>query len=185
MQIFTTEIEGIKVLQPKIFNDDRGLFFESHNYKNFKAYGIDANFVQDNESHSKIGVLRGLHFQRNEHAQAKLIRVIKGEVLDVAVDLRENSPTFGKHFSIILNAENKQQLYIPRGFAHGFVALSDHTITQYKCDNYYNKEAEAGIIYNDANLAIDWKLADDLLRVNERDANFPTLRQYLNKYEHA
>lgn len=185
MQIFTTEIEGIKVLQPKIFNDDRGLFFESHNHKIFKEYGINADFVQDNESHSKVGVLRGMHFQRNEHAQAKLIRVIKGEVLDVAVDLRRNSPTLGKHFSIILNAENKQQLFIPRGFAHGFVALSDHTITQYKCDNYYNKEAEAGIIYNDSSLAIDWKLPASLLRVNERDANFPTLKQYLNEYEHA
>lgn len=181
MQIFTTNIEGIKVIQPKIFNDDRGVFFESYNYKNFKEYGIDTKFVQDNESHSKIGVLRGLHFQKDEYSQAKLIRVIKGEVLDVAVDLRKNSPTLGKHFSIILNAENKQQLYIPRGFAHGFIALSDHTITQYKCDNYYNKDAEAGILYNDTTLAIDWKLPYNLIRVNKRDACFPTLRQYLNE----
>jgi dTDP-4-dehydrorhamnose 3,5-epimerase len=129
--------------------------------------------------------LRGLHFQKNEYAQAKLIRVISGEVLDVAVDLRENSPSFGKYFSIILNAENKQQLYIPRGFAHGFVALTDNAITQYKCDNYYNKQAEAGILYNDTDLAINWNLPEKSLKVNARDASFLTLKQYINERETA
>lgn len=185
MKIFSSKIEGIKIIQPSIYSDERGLFFESHNQRIFNEHNIDMNFVQDNESHSKIGVLRGLHFQKNEHAQAKLIRVISGEILDIAVDLRKNSTSFGKYFSIILNAENKQQLYIPRGFAHGFVALTDNAITQYKCDNYYSKNAEAGIIYSDPTLAIDWKIPNNLLRINERDENFPTLKQYLNEHETA
>lgn len=181
MKISDTEIQGIKILQPQIFHDERGSFFESHNNQILKKNGIDVTFVQDNESYSKIGVLRGLHFQTNEHAQAKLIRVISGNILDVAVDLRINSSSFGQYFSIILSSKNKTQLFIPRGFAHGFIALSDNVVTQYKCDNYYNKNAESGILYNDPSLNIDWKLSKHLLRVNQRDASFLTLNNYIQK----
>lgn len=180
MQIFDTEFDGVKILQPKIFNDERGLFFESHNQNLFKNVFQKNDFVQDNESHSNLGVLRGLHFQKGKYAQAKLIRVIKGVMLDVSVDLRKNSPSFAKYFSVILSGDNKKQLYIPRGFAHGFIALSSEVITQYKCDNYYNKDAEGGIAYNDPDLAIDWHLPKSQLLVNERDTNFPTLEEYIS-----
>ena len=165
-----TNLEGCFLLRPKVYNDSRGSFFESFNQEIFNnLIGKKINFVQDNQSFSTKGVLRGLHFQQGDFAQAKLVRVVKGSVLDVAVDLRYNSPTFGKHFSIELSEINNLQFFIPREFAHGFVVLSDEAIFQYKCDNYYNKESEGGIIYNDSNLKIDWKVAKENLIISEKD----------------
>ncbi len=177
----TAPISDLLIIEPKLFSDDRGYFFESYNHDAYNQLGINANFVQDNESCSKLGTLRGLHFQTGQHAQAKLIRVVHGQVYDVAVDLRKNSPSFGKAFGVEISAENKKQLFIPRGFAHGFVALSDNVILQYKCDNYYHHAAEAGIYFADPDLAVDWKLDESMLIVNERDRNFPTLQEYKSK----
>lgn len=177
MEIIKTALEGVVIIRPKIFGDARGYFFESFNQKGFteKVLGIEYNpddrtlFVQDNESKSSYGVVRGLHFQKPPYAQAKLIRVIKGKVLDVAVDIRKGSPTYGKHVAVELSGENHEQLYIPRGFAHGFSVLSEEVILQYKCDNLYAPQAEGAIIWNDPDLAIDWKLdAEDVL-LSEKD----------------
>ncbi|WP_299127927.1 dTDP-4-dehydrorhamnose 3,5-epimerase [uncultured Winogradskyella sp.] len=177
MEFKETDLKGCYILQPKIFNDKRGYFVENYNKKTFfKATGLDINFVQDNESRSQKGVLRGLHYQLGEHAQAKLIRVSKGKVLDVVVDLRKNSQTFGHKFSIVLSAKNKTQLFIPRGFAHGFLVLEDNTTFNYKCDNYYNKDAEAGIIYNDKDLNIDWQLTSNNLIISEKDLVLPEFK---------
>jgi dTDP-4-dehydrorhamnose 3,5-epimerase len=162
---------------PRIFKDDRGYFFESHNAQKFNELtGHSINFVQDNESFSTKGVLRGLHFQKGEHAQAKLVRVIKGEVLDVTVDLRKNSRTFGQHFSILLSGDNFQQLFIPRGFAHGFIVMSNEAVFQYKCDNYYNKESEGGLHHADPELKIDWRMPTDKLIVSDKDRELPYLK---------
>ena len=178
MLVTETKLKGCFVLQPAIFRDSRGYFIESFNQETFKhTVGIDVNFVQDNESKSSKGVLRGLHYQTGLHAQAKLVRVITGSVLDIVVDIRKDSKTFGDHFSIELNAENKTQLYVPRGFAHGFVVLEDETIFSYKCDNFYNKAVEAGIIYNDQDLNIDWKLQEKNFIVSEKDAMLPTFKE--------
>mgnify|MGYP000692885857 FL=1 len=171
-----TKLKDCFVLEPNIFNDNRGYFFESFNQDIFnKNIGQDINFVQDNESFSTKGVLRGLHFQSGAFAQSKLVRVIKGKVLDVAVDLRQGSSTFGEHVSVELSENNKKQFFVPRGFAHGFVVLSDSAIFSYKCDNYYNKESEKGIIYNDSNLNIDWLLPEKDLIVSEKDIVLPTM----------
>lgn len=178
MLVEETNLNGCYILQPKIFKDKRGYFTESFNQKTFNQLtGLSVNFVQDNESQSSRGVLRGLHFQKGEFAQAKLVRVVKGSVMDVAVDLRLNSDTFGKHFSIILSGTNKTQLYIPRGFAHGFVVLEDNTIFNYKCDNYYNKASEGGIIYNDKNLNIDWSLPKTDLIISDKDLMLPSFKE--------
>lgn len=174
MPFIDTPIQGLFVFEPTVFEDARGYFFESFNQKNFAEKGINTNFVQDNQSKSTYGVLRGLHYQLNPYAQAKLVRVISGEVLDVAVDIRTGSPTFGKHFSIVLSDKNKKQLYIPRGFAHGFVVLSETAEFFYKCDNFYNKESEGGIIYNDPTLNIDWQFSESALIISEKDAVLPT-----------
>lgn len=172
-----TKLKGCFILEPKIFNDERGYFFESFNQKTFNALtGQNINFIQDNESLSSKGVLRGLHFQKGEHAQAKLVRVIKGSVLDIAVDLREDSLTYGQHVSVELSEENKKQLFIPRGFAHGFIVLSDTALFSYKCDNFYNKEAEGGIIYNDSSLKIDWLLNHSDYIISEKDMQLPILK---------
>lgn len=177
MEIIKTALEGVVIIRPKIFGDARGYFFESFNQKGFteKVLGMEYNhddrtlFLQDNESKSSYGVVRGLHFQKPPYAQAKLIRVIKGKVLDVAVDIRKGSSTYGKHVAVELSGENHEQLYIPRGFAHGFSVLSEEAILQYKCDNLYAPQAEGAIIWNDPNLAIDWKLdAEDVL-LSEKD----------------
>ena len=177
MEIIKTALEGVVIIRPKIFGDARGYFFESFNQKGFteKVLGMEYNpedrtlFVQDNESKSSYGVVRGLHFQKPPYAQAKLIRVIKGKVLDVAVDIRKGSPTYGKHVAVELSGENHEQLYIPRGFAHGFSVLSEEASLQYKCDNLYAPQAEGAIIWNDPDLAIDWKLdAEDVL-LSEKD----------------
>jgi len=179
MKIISTELKDCFILEPTIFKDLRGYFFESFNEKLFKKQsGLDVNFIQDNESFSSKGVLRGLHFQRGEHAQAKLVRVIIGKVLDVVVDIRENSQTFGKHISVLLTEENKRQLFVPRGFAHGFIVLSETAIFSYKCDNYYNKESEGGIIYNDPKLGIDWQLPAEELIVSKKDMTLPQLDSF-------
>jgi dTDP-4-dehydrorhamnose 3,5-epimerase len=170
MKVTQTGLRDCLIIEPQIFDDGRGYFFESFNQKRFEeATGINVQFVQDNQSKSDRGVLRGLHFQRGEHAQAKLVRVIQGKVLDVAVDLRPKSDTYGQVFTLILSSENQKQLFVPKGFAHGFSVLEDNTIFSYKCDNYYNKASESGIIYNDPTLNIDWMLNDDEVLLSEKD----------------
>ncbi len=174
MKITETNLSGCIIFEPTIFNDERGYFFESFNTRLFnEAVGEEIKFIQDNQSFSKRGVLRGLHFQKGEFSQAKLVRVIQGKVLDVVVDIRQDSPTFGRHFSIELNEKNKKQLFIPRGFAHGFVVLSKEAQFFYKCDNYYNKDSEGGIIYNDQKLLIDWKLDKENLIISSKDLQLP------------
>lgn len=171
-----TKLKGCFVLEPAVFADERGYFMESFNEERFKsAIGNEIDFVQDNQSFSSKGVIRALHYQVGEYAQSKLVRVLSGKVLDIAVDLRKNSPTFGEHFSIELSCKNKKQLFIPKGFAHGFVVLSDTAEFFYKCDNYYNKESEGGIIFSDPSLNIDWKLPHEQLIVSEKDRVLPTL----------
>ena len=169
MPFIETPIKDLLVYEPTIFRDERGYFFESFNQKSFDEWGININFIQDNQSFSKFGVLRGLHFQKPPFEQAKLVRVISGEVLDVVVDLRKDSLTFGKWFSIKISSENKKQLFIPRGFAHGFVVLSESAEFFYKCDNIYSKEHEGGLIYNDSKLNIDWILNQKELTISEKD----------------
>jgi len=181
MRVEKTILEGCLLIHDTFFGDERGYFFESFNRKTFLAQaGLDINFVQDNQSRSQKGVLRGLHFQQGEFAQAKLVRVLKGKVLDVAVDLRKESPTFGKHVVVELSEESHTQFFVPRGFAHGFVVLSDEAVFFYKCDNYYNKASEAGIIFNDPDLAIDWKLPETELLLSDKDKIFPTLQGIKN-----
>ncbi len=178
MKLISTPLEGCFVLKPTIYEDGRGYFFESFNQKKFEeATGLTIAFVQDNESLSSKGVLRGLHYQTGNNAQAKLVRVIKGRILDVAVDLRKDSPTFGKHFSIELSESNKEQLFIPKGFAHGFLVLSDTAIFAYKCDNFYNKESESGIIYNDPTFGIDWNFPENKMILSERDRSLPGFKE--------
>ena len=178
MIVKETNLEGCFIIKPKVIQDKRGYFLESFNQAVFKeGLNRDINFVQDNESYSSKGVLRGLHYQKGDYAQAKLVRVIKGKILDVVVDLRADSPTFSKHMSIELSEDNKTQLFIPRGFAHGFIVLSDTAIFSYKCDNFYNKASEGGVIYNDKDLNIDWKLDEKEFIVSEKDLELPTLKE--------
>jgi len=178
MEILKTKIQDCLVIKPAVFSDPRGYFFESFNAERFNdVSGLTVNFVQDNQSHSTYGVLRGLHFQQGEHAQAKLVRVLNGEVLDVAVDLRPGSATYGHYESVILSAENRLQFFIPRGFAHGFVVLSETADFFYKCDNYYNKASEGGLHYADPDLNIDWKVSPDQLIISEKDAILPLLSE--------
>ena len=175
MTVTETQLQGCFIIEPKVFEDQRGYFCETFNQKRFnELLGTNINFVQDNESASTKGVLRGLHYQTGTFAQAKLVRVIKGRVLDVVVDIREDSETFGTSFSIQLSGSNKKQLFVPRGFAHGFIVLSDLAIFSYKCDNYYNKASEGGIIYNDKTLNIDWQLSEDQFVISEKDLELPT-----------
>jgi dTDP-4-dehydrorhamnose 3,5-epimerase len=177
MDIQTTPIDGLLVLTPKVFRDERGYFFESFNQKNYQDAGIITNFVQDNQSLSTYGTLRGLHFQKGDAAQAKLVRVLKGEVLDVAVDIRPNSKTFGQHLSLILSEENHKQLFIPKGFAHGFIVLSPTAEFFYKCDNFYSPSQEGGILYNDPELKIDWMVPLIKIILSPRDAKNLTLKE--------
>jgi dTDP-4-dehydrorhamnose 3,5-epimerase len=179
MKVEETKLKDCLLIRDTVFKDDRGYFFESFNLRKFNSLtGTNVNFVQDNQSHSVRGVLRGLHFQQGEHAQAKLVRVLQGEVLDVAVDLRKSSPTFAQYYSVVLSETSHTQLFIPRGFGHGFVVLSEEADFFYKCDNYYNKASEGGIIYNDPDINIDWKLADEELLVSPKDMELPTLSSY-------
>lgn len=176
MKFTETKLKGCFILEPKIITDERGYFMESFNENQFQeGIGQEIHFVQDNQSFSSKGVLRGLHYQTGEHAQAKLVRVLSGEVLDVAVDIRPDSETFGQYVSIVLSAENQKQFYIPRGFAHGFLVLSETATFFYKCDNFYNKESEGGIIFNDPVLKIDWQFNETELIISEKDQNQPNL----------
>lgn len=174
MNYIKTDIEGLWIIEPRVFGDNRGYFFESFSLRDFEAHVGPVAFVQDNESLSeRRGVLRGLHFQKGGLAQAKLLRVVQGSVLDVAVDIRPGSPTFGRHVSVVLSGENKRQFFIPRGFAHGFLVLEDHTIFQYKCDNYYAPEAEGSYRWNDPAFAIDWGISPEEVILSEKDARAP------------
>lgn len=177
MKILNTKLKDCYILEPTVFGDERGYFFESYNKNTFeKLTNIKVNFVQDNEAFSNKGALRGLHFQKGEHAQAKLVRVTQGVVIDVAVDLREDSETFLEHIAVELSSENKKQLFVPRGFAHGYIVLSDTAVFNYKCDNWYNKTSEGGVIYNDSDLNIDWKLSSEQFIVSEKDQILPTVK---------
>lgn len=179
MVALETKLKDCYILEPTVFGDSRGYFFESYNKQTFdKLINQNINFVQDNESFSSRGVLRGLHGQKDEFAQAKLVRVTQGEVLDVAVDFRKDSPTYLQHVSVKLSSENKKQLFVPRGFLHGFVVLSETAVFNYKCDNLYNKEAEEGIIYNDSDLNIDWLLSENQLIISDKDKVLPTIKQF-------
>lgn len=171
MNIIETEINGLIILEPDVFADERGYFFESYNKKKLESFGINTVFVQDNQSLSSKGVLRGLHFQNPPFQQTKLVSVVKGSVLDVAVDIRENSPTYGKYHSVVLSGENKKIFYIPEGFAHGFLTLEDNTIFSYKCSNYYNKSSEDSLLWNDPVLNINWDLENPILSDKDKLAN--------------
>lgn len=175
-----TDIEGLYIIEPRVFGDNRGYFMETYNYEDFKKAGLDMKFVQDNHSKSKKGVLRGLHFQ-TQHAQGKLVRVIKGEVFDVAVDIRKGSKTFGKWYGVYLSEENKKQFYIPEGFAHGFLVLSDEAEFVYKCTDFYHPEFEGGLLWNDPEIGIEWPLEGiEEVILSEKDKKWPTLKE-LNK----
>lgn len=169
MEVIKTDIEGVVIIEPRIFRDDRGYFYESFSQREFEEKVCRTTFVQDNQSKSSYGVLRGLHFQKPPYCQSKLVRCIKGAVLDVAVDLRKGSPTFGKHVAVELTEENHRQLFVPRGFAHGFAVLSEEAVFQYKCDNFYNKESEGAIAWDDPELAIDWRIPADKALLSEKD----------------
>jgi dTDP-4-dehydrorhamnose 3,5-epimerase len=180
MQVLSTPFSGLLIIQPSVFEDARGYFFESYNKNIFHQHGITEEFVQDNESLSQKNVLRGLHFQNPPYAQAKLVRVITGAVLDVAVDIRKKSPTYGKYFSITLTAENKTMLYIPEGFAHGFLVLEDNTVFSYKCSRVYNKEAEDGLLWCDEDLAINWGI--DAPIISEKDKGAKRFRDFTSRF---
>ena len=177
MKVTTTEIEGVLVIEPDVHGDSRGWFVEQYNAERYKASGVTADFVQDNESFSSKGVVRGLHWQAGGHCQAKLVRVIKGAVWDVAVDIRKGSPTFGKYVSVVLTGDNKKQFFIPRGFAHGFVVLEDETLFSYKCDNLYCKESERGLMFNDPALGIEWPEIGVEIKLSDKDRKHPPLAE--------
>lgn len=176
MNFIKTEFEGLYVIEPRVFEDARGYFFESYSQRAMLEQGLNYDFIQDNQSKSCYGTIRGLHFQKGEHAQAKLVRALEGRVLDVVVDLREGSPTYGKHFSVELTAVNRRQLLVPRGFAHGFSVLSESATFAYKCDNGYNKASEGGLLYNDPALGIDWQIAEEDAILSDKDKINPLLK---------
>ena len=175
MKVENTRIEGVKIIEPQVFGDNRGWFAEQYNAARYKEAGISADFVQDNESFSSKGVVRGLHWQAAPHTQAKLVRVIRGAVWDVAVDIRKGSPTFGRHVSVVLTGENKKQFFIPRGFAHGFIVLEDDTLFSYKCDNLYCPEADRGMLFSDPALKIEWPEVGVEVKLSEKDRRHPGL----------
>ena len=177
MKVVDTEIEGVKIIEPDVFRDARGYFCETYNSARYREAGITASFVQDNESFSSKGVVRGLHWQAAPHTQAKLVRVIRGAVWDVAVDIRKDSPTFGKHVSVALSGENMRQFFIPRGFAHGFIVLEDNTLFSYKCDNLYSPSADRGLRFDDPALHIEWPSLDIPLTLSEKDKKHPLLAE--------
>ena len=178
MEVIKTAIEGVYIIEPKVFGDARGYFFESFSEREFQEKVGDIHFVQDNESMSKYGVMRGLHFQRPPYAQSKLVRCVKGEVIDVAVDIRKGSPTYGQHVAVLLTEENHRQFFVPQGFAHGFAVLSESAIFQYKCDNFYHPEADGGISILDETLGIDWGLAMEEALLSEKDTKHPKLAEF-------
>ncbi len=177
MEVKETHIPGVVIIEPRLFKDDRGYFFESFSERDFNAQVREIHFVQDNESKSSYGVLRGLHFQKMPYAQSKLVRVIKGAVLDVAVDIRRGSPTFGQHVAVELTAENHRQCFIPRGFAHGFSVLSKEVIFQYKCDNFYVPQSEGALAWDDPDLGINWQIPMDKIILSEKDKHHPRLKE--------
>ena len=183
MEFIKTKIDGVVIMEPRIFKDARGYFFESFRAEEFEEKVCRTTFIQDNESLSSYGVVRGLHFQKPPFSQSKLIRVIKGAIMDVAVDLRKHSPTYGQYVSVELSEENHRQLFIPRGFAHGFSVLSEEVILQYKCDNYYAPQSEGGIAWNDPDLNIDWQVPADKVILSEKDTKHPLLKDYLTDFE--
>ena len=183
MEVINTDIEGVVIIQPKVFGDHRGYFFESFSERDFAEKVRPVKFVQDNESKSCYGVLRGLHFQKPPHSQSKLVRVVKGAVLDVAVDIRKGSPTFGHHVCVELTEENHRQLFIPRGFAHGFAVLSEEAVFQYKCDDFYAPESEGAIAWNDPDLGIDWKISKDDIVLSAKDMNHPVLKDACSPFD--
>lgn len=183
MDVIKTDIDGVVIIEPRIFKDARGYFFESYSKKEFDEKVAKVDFVQDNESCSTYGVMRGLHFQRPPFAQAKLVRCVKGAVLDVAVDIRKGSPTYGQHVAVELTEDNHRQFFIPRGFAHGFAVLSDIAIFQYKCDNYYHPEADGGISIQDASLGIDWRIDPTQALLSEKDLHHPLLKDFDSPFE--
>ncbi|MGM9735058.1 MAG: dTDP-4-dehydrorhamnose 3,5-epimerase [Candidatus Cryptobacteroides sp.] len=176
MNVIDTAIEGVKIIEPKVFGDHRGYFFESFSQRDFDAAVREVRFVQDNESKSCYGVLRGLHFQKPPHSQSKLVRVVRGSVLDVAVDIRKGSPTFGRHVAVELTEDNHRQFFIPRGFAHGFVVLSDEVVFQYKCDDFYAPDCEGAIAWDDPDLGIDWKVPAESIILSEKDRKHQFLK---------
>jgi len=182
MAFQTTELPGLLIFEPVIYNDNRGYFFESYNEKIFQQEGVDLRFVQDNQSSSSYGVIRGLHYQLNPNAQVKLVRVLSGSILDIAIDIRKNSPTYAQIFSIELSAENRKQLFIPAGFAHGFSVLTRNAEVLYKCDALYNKECEAGIRFDDPALNIDWQIPAGKMIVSEKDGQLPLLADCKNNF---
>ncbi len=182
MEVIKTKIEGVVILEPKLFKDERGYFFESFSQREFEQKVAPIRFVQDNESKSSYGVLRGLHFQNPPFAQSKLVRVVVGEVLDVAVDIRKNSPTFGQYVSCLLTAENHRQFFLPQGMAHGFVVLSQTAIFQYKCDNFYNPQSEGAIAWNDPQLNIDWQIDPKNVILSEKDKKHPLLSELKSEF---
>ena len=183
MNVLRTDIEGLVIIEPKVHGDERGYFFESFSERDFAAGVAETSFVQDNESRSVFGVVRGLHFQRPPHSQAKLVRVVKGRVLDVAVDLRKDSPTFGRHVAVELSEENHRQVFLPKGFAHGFSVLSEEAVFQYKCDDYYAPECEEAVAWDDPDLDIDWKVPADKVILSEKDRRHPRLRDIIDSLE--
>ena len=184
MNVIDTEIEGLKIIEPRIFGDARGYFFESFNERDFAVQtGIEVRFVQDNESKSRYGVVRGLHFQQPPFAQSKLVRVVKGRVLDVAVDIRRGSPTYGRHVAVELTEENHRQLFLPKGMAHGFAVLSDEVLFQYKCDEYYHPESEGAIAWDDPTLAIDWRLPKGDVLLSEKDSHHPKFNEFVTPFK--
>lgn len=183
MEVIKTAIDGVYILEPRIFRDDRGYFFESFSQREFEEKIGKIIFVQDNESKSSYGVMRGLHFQRPPYAQSKLVRCVKGAVLDVAVDIRKGSPTYGQHVAVELTADNHRQFFIPRGFAHGFAVLSDEAIFQYKCDNFYAPQADGGISILDASLNIDWQIPTEKAILSEKDTKHPLLQDFDSPFD--
>ena len=184
MNVIKTDIDGVVIIEPKVFGDHRGYFFESFSERDFNQQVREVKFVQDNESKSCYGVLRGLHFQKTPHAQSKLVRVVKGAVLDVAVDIRKGSPTFGQHVAVELTEDNHRQFFIPRGFAHGFIVLTDEVIFQYKCDNFYAPQADGGISIKDESLGIDWQIPMDQALLSEKDINHLCLKDFDSPFDY-
>lgn len=183
MKVTPTDFQGLFIIEPLVFEDNRGYFMESYNLKKLSEHGIEHNFIQDNQSKSSYGVLRGLHFQNPPYAQTKLIRAISGRILDAVVDIRKSSPTYGKHFSIELSAENKKQLLVPKGFAHGFSVLSDTAEILYKCDAYYNKDSEGGLMFNDSAFNIDWQVPKDKILLSEKDKEYSLFDSFKSQFD--
>lgn len=182
MPFIKTEFPGLMIFEPKVFEDNRGYFLESYNKKLFAAEGIEINFVQDNQASSSFGVIRGLHFQMDPFAQTKMIRVLSGQIIDAVVDIRKNSPTYGKAYTILLSAENKKQLLVPKGFAHGYSVISETAEVFYKCDEFYHKECEGGIAWNDPALNIDWQIPADKILVSDKDQKYPSLENTTHNF---